>query len=153
MSIENKVTKRIICIGNRYNRDDAVGPKVYDILMSKVLPHDVEVIDGGLSGLNLLRFIEGAELVVFVDRVFGFGRPNEILILKAKDAASRSEIRYDHSAGLPYLLRVLPEVCEGKVPNILLVAIEGNPEGWVIEKAAELALKLTSQGKISDSSF
>lgn len=142
-------TKRIICVGNRYVSEDAAGPKVYERLLQGVLPLDVEVIDGGLAGLNLLRFVEGAERVVFVDSISGFIRPNEnkeneneIVVLEAADVASVAGNRYEHSAGLAYLLRVLPDVCEGIIPHILLVGIEGQLDEKVIDEVAALALKI-----------
>lgn len=134
--------KRIICIGNCYTPEDAAGPKVYDRLLQHTLPHDIEVIDGGLAGLNLLRFMDGAERVVFVDNVSGFGQPNEIIVLEAEDVVTFAGNGYDHSSGLAYLLRVLPEVCEGSVPQILLMGIEVDPDDGTIDKAASLALKI-----------
>src|SRR5512136_1627319 len=108
--------KRIICIGNRYAAEDAAGPAVYDHLRRLTLPAGLELIDGGLAGLNLLRYLEGAEQVVFVDSVSGYGDPSRVLILGAKEVAALAGSRYEDSAGLAYLLRVLPEVCEGALP-------------------------------------
>ena len=149
--------KRIICIGNRYVPEDAAGSQVYERLLQNTLPSDVQVIDGGLAGLNLLPFIEGAERVVFVDSVSGFGqydesRPgrsdrNEIVVLKAADVTAMAESRYGHSAGLAYLLRVLPDVCDGIVPHILLVGIEGQSNKDTIDQAAALALKIVIGGQ------
>jgi len=133
--------KRIICIGNRYVPEDAAGSQVYERLLQDALPSDVQVIDGGLAGLNLLPFIEGAERVVFVDSVSGFGE-NGIVVLKAADVAAAAESGYGHAAGLAYLLRVLPDVCDGTVPHILLVGIEGQPNKNTIAQAAVLALHI-----------
>ncbi len=138
--------KRIICIGNRYVREDAAGPAVHRRLLRGALPPDVEVIDGGLAGLDLLRFVEGAARVVFVDAVRGLGpseRPNGagVVVLEAADAAALATDRYDHGAGLPYLLRILPQVCEGALPPVLLVGIEGTADDAVIDRAAALALQ------------
>jgi len=41
--------KRIICIGNGYIPEDAAGHKVYDRILQQPLPHDIEVIYGGLA--------------------------------------------------------------------------------------------------------
>lgn len=140
--------RRIICIGNRYAAQDAAGPRVYERLLQSTLPPDVEVIDGGLAGLNLLRFVEGAEQVVFVDQVSGFGHnkdaSSEIVVLGAADVAALTETQYKHSAGLAYLLHILPEVCEGTVPHILVVGIEGQLDEGIIDQAASLAMQILS---------
>lgn len=145
--------KRIICIGNRYDSEDAAGPKVYDRLLRNILPGYIEVIDGGLAGIDLLRFIEGAELVVFVDSVSGFGKPNEIVILEGANVAAFAGSRYDHSSGLAYLLRILPEVCEGAIPQIILVGIEVGSYNRAIGTAASLALKIAVENGRPDTRF
>ncbi len=74
--------KRIICIGNRFVEEDSAGYQVFQELSLKPLPEDVELIDGGLAGLDLLRFIEGAEEVVFVDSISGFGSNGDLQLLE-----------------------------------------------------------------------
>ncbi len=136
--------KRIICVGNRYIFQDSAGPAVYERLLQYTLPGDIEVIDGGLAGLDLLRFVEGSERVIFVDGVAA-GEQNtncQLVVLEAAEVAAVASKRYEHSAGLPYLLRVLPQVCQGTVPHILLVGIEGYPDEKIIDQAAILALQL-----------
>lgn len=139
--------RRIICIGNRHHPEDAAGPRVYDLLRRRGLPDGIELIDGGLAGLNLLRYLERAERVVFVDRVSGFGRPGEVLSLDLEEATAAAMRRYDHTGGLAYLLRVLPAVCEGPTPGIRIVGIEGKADDAAIADAAALALKFAADGQ------
>ena len=138
--------KRIICVGNRYRSDDSAGPMVYDQLISDGLPEDIEVIDGGLAGLNLLRFIHGADRVVFIDAVNGFKPSGGVIVLDAKDASQHTDAIFGHNAGLSYCLRVLPEVHDGNLPEIFVVGIEGTTDPDKILKAAEMSLKIASQG-------
>jgi Ni,Fe-hydrogenase maturation factor len=153
--------KRIICIGNRYAPQDAAGPRVYESLLQSALPPNVQVIDGGLAGLDLLRFVEGAERVVFVDQISGFrdqllGLGGQVSGIKVADGgifileaaavvALAAKGRYGHSAGLAYLLRVLPKACEGPVPHVKLVGIEGYPDQATIDRAATIALQIVNE--------
>lgn len=139
--------KRIICVGNRLIAEDAAGCLVADRLRSRLLPSDVEVIDGGVAGLDLLRFIEGAERVVFVDGISGFGCEGEAVVIERSEAAATAGTAYDHTAGLAYLLRVLPEVLPASLPPITVVGLEGKASGAVVERAAELSLKLACGGR------
>ena len=139
--------KRIICVGNRYRSDDSAGPMVYDQLISDGLPEDIEVIDGGLAGLNLLRFIHGADRVVFIDAVNGFKPSGGVIVLDAKDASQHTDAIFGHNAGLSYCLRVLPEIHDGKLPEIFVVGIEGAPSSDKILKAAEVSLKVATLGE------
>jgi len=75
------VNSAIICIGNRLMVDDSAGLMVYDQLKQRCLPDTIEVIEGGLMGLNLLPFLERGGRVVFVDNVRGFTRPGSLIVL------------------------------------------------------------------------
>ncbi len=136
--------KQIICIGNRYVAQDAAGPRVYDFLMRQTLPDDIAVIDGGLMGLDLLRFLEKAARVVFVDRCVGTDGADPVVVLEANDIIAEMSDRFDHAAGLPYLLRVLPLVCKGALPYVTCVGIAGDIDidQQLIEKAAMTALAI-----------
>ncbi len=134
--------RRIVCVGNRLRPDDAAGPSVFDQLSVTNLPADVEVVEGGLAGLDLLRVVEGSDRVVFVDQVSGAVAERGVAVLKAEDVAACAPAAYDHAAGLPYLLRVLPAVCAGPVPEVLVVGVAGTPDACSIERAAELAVRL-----------
>ncbi|HVP10280.1 MAG TPA: hydrogenase maturation protease [Phycisphaerae bacterium] len=138
--------KRIICIGNRFEPQDSAGSLVYDRLMETLLPPDVEVIDGGLAGLDLLHFLEGAQRVVFVDAVSGFDTPGGIAVLTAEQAARSVGATFDHSAGLAYLLGSLNGALDGPVPEVFVVGIAGIPDHDTIMTAVDLALSITAEG-------
>jgi len=133
-------------VGNRYRPEDSAGPMVYDQLVSGRIPGDIEVIDGGLAGLNLLRFITGSDRVVFIDAVNGFRPSGGVIVLDAKDASQHADIIFGHNAGLSYCLRVLPEVHDGKLPEIFVVGIEGPPDSDKILEAAEVSLNIVTRG-------
>jgi hydrogenase maturation protease len=137
--------RRIICIGNRYLDGDAAGARVFEALSKEELPAGVEVIDGGTAGLNLLGLIDGAEKVVFVDAVSGYASSGTVVLLNQADVPPPDRV-YDHAAGLPYLLAVLPRVCE-RTPEVTLVGIEGRADAEVIAEAARVALLAVSRGR------
>ena len=138
---------RIICLGNRWRPEDAAGPLVYDRLALGPLPHGLEIVDGGLAGLDLLPWLEGANQVVFVDNVSGFGPTGRIMLLTAPEVARLAGPQFGHDSGLPYLLRILPTVCDGPLPRISILGLEGPPENReVIDRLAALALQLADAG-------
>lgn len=136
--------KRIICVGNRFKEEDAAGPLVYDQLMGCSLPHDLEVIDGGLAGLNLLRFVEDADQVVFVDAMTGF--EEDLKLMDAEQASEYADIRADHANSLAYLLKSLPHLLEGTMPEVTVLGIQGIPSGNKIKQAARMGLNAVSSG-------
>ncbi len=139
----------IICIGNRFIEHDCAGLDVHEWLQRQnSLPTDIELVEGGMGGLNLLPYLERGGRVVFVDSVQGYGSPGEIVVLDRQQiTAPRGPVHYDHGAGLDYLLAVLPEVCEGEMAReIYLVGLEIPSSDEAIEQAAGLSLRLASHG-------
>ena len=135
----------IICLGNRYVPGDDVGCRVYDHLAAIPTPSDVEIIDGGLCGLDLLRLVEGKRRVVFADAVAGLAAPREIVVLSREQVADYAG-RYGHGAGLPYLLRLLPQVCRPPLPEIALVGAEGGVDEGAIRTLAERCMEIAIHG-------
>lgn len=113
----------IICLGNRLVPGDDIGCRVYDHLASMPLPGDIVLIDGGLCGLDLLSLMENKRRVVFADAVTGMAADEAIIVLNRTEVAACAS-HYGHGAGLPYLLHLLPQVCAGPMPEVVLVGAE-----------------------------
>lgn len=58
----------VIGIGNIYHGDDGLGIHAVRRLRER-LPGDVEIVEGGVLGLDLLPFLEGKEKAVFIDAI------------------------------------------------------------------------------------
>lgn len=146
------MTHFIICIGNRFNDEDAAGLAVYDNLKERDLGTEVEVIEGGIAGLNLLPYLEQGGRIIFVDAVRNITDSGQVAILSEKEIVSTlSHKHYGHEAGLPYLLSVFPRVCDGPLPeDIFLVGIEGEYSSKTIETAACWSYELALNGLKED---
>ncbi|MBI4913410.1 MAG: hydrogenase maturation protease [Acidobacteria bacterium] len=130
----------IICIGNPLAEEDAAGSAVHEFLGRQALPTGVELVDGGLRGLDLLGLVEASERVVFVDSVSGWGAPGEVVALDPPQLQEAVARRYEHATGFTYLLRSLPHLVDPPVPfRVIGLEWEAGPEA--VEKAARLALE------------
>lgn len=138
----------IICIGNRLLAEDASGPAVFDSLQKLTLPQNVEIIEGGTAGLNLLPLLEKGGRVIFVDTVSGFTDDGEIILLDQKTITESATLpHFGHDIGLPYILSVLPNVYDGQMPEeIILIGLEGQCDAQTIEKAAKLSISTAVNG-------
>ncbi|MBF0499763.1 MAG: hydrogenase maturation protease [Candidatus Riflebacteria bacterium] len=132
-----------MCVGNDMVSGDDLGPMVFKSLKNKSLPDTIEVIDGGLQGLNLIRFFEKIDRVILVDSLCGFNAENEVIILDAIRVAQNMDVSFSHSNGLGYLLRILPEVLESEVPEIILVGREGKVDASSIRAVTEACLRIS----------
>lgn len=133
---------RILCIGNRFVGEDDFGPRVYDTLAGMERPAGVDIVDGGLAGLNLLRYLEDGKPVVFVDAVSGFAPVGEITVIDGDIIARQATGKFGHEAGLPFLLHVLPAVVDNPPPRIRLIGCEGGASDDMVLDAARLSLQL-----------
>jgi hydrogenase maturation protease len=141
------VTSAIICIGNRLMPEDSAGLMVFDRLQQQRLPDTIQVIEGGLMGLNLLPFLERGGRVVFVDNVCGFARPGSLIVLNQAQVIATGADHYDHNSCLAYVLSVLPKVCEGTLAEeVVLLGIEGPSTERLVQEAANLSVFIAQNG-------
>jgi len=59
----------ILGLGNILLGDEGVGVRVIEQLLTHPLPDEIEVIDCGTAGYELINFFEGKEKVIIVDAV------------------------------------------------------------------------------------
>lgn len=142
-------TTAVICLGNRFVPGDDVGCRVFDYLHGSSIPQGIEIFDGGLCGLDLLRLVEGKRRVVFVDAVAGVADADAgsgaVAVLSQEQVASYAG-RYGHGAGLPYLMRLLPQVCTAPLPEIALVGAEGAMDEAAVRLLAERSMEVAIHG-------
>ena len=115
---------RVICIGHSLLAQDNAGPLLYQRLKTLSLGERVELIDGGLQGLTLLRYFDNCQRVILIDNVCGYLPEPGVIHLQGEQIQAAVNRHFDHSAGLAYLLALLPELLE-QIPAIDLLGIEG----------------------------
>jgi hydrogenase maturation protease len=134
----------LLGLGNILMRDDGVGVHAIKVIQERfAVPPELDIVDGGTSGLDLLPFIEGRERVLFVDAV-DFGKEpgfigelvnDDIPAFFSKDKGSLHHIGLTDVLATARLLNILPE-------EVCLIGIQ--PQG------IEMGLELTEvmQGKL-----
>ena len=68
----------ILGLGNILLGDEGVGVRIAEHLASHSLPDEVEVIDGGTAGYELISFLEGREKVIMVDAIKTEDKPGSV---------------------------------------------------------------------------
>jgi len=82
----------VIGIGNPLRKDDGIGIVLLEKLVEikDDLPDDIEYIDGGTSGMNLLHLFARFDIVVFVDAVNFGGEIGESKLFNSEDVISKN---------------------------------------------------------------
>ncbi|MCG2721396.1 MAG: HyaD/HybD family hydrogenase maturation endopeptidase [Thermodesulfovibrionales bacterium] len=113
----------ILGIGNILLKDEGIGVCVAEKMKDMQLPPDVEVMDGGTGGLDLLYYIEGREKVIVVDAVKAGAPPGTLFRFTDNDLAGKKGfIRSAH--GIDFSDVVAIAGFQGIKPEILFLGIE-----------------------------
>jgi len=113
----------IIGCGNLLLKDEGIGVHVIEYLKQKNLPSDVELLDGGTAGFDLLGSIQEAEKVVIVDAVYSGGNPGEIYSFSPKDFETEASPKTSlHDITLKDIFQAARKL--GPLPKIRIIGIE-----------------------------
>jgi len=75
---------RILGLGNFVRQDEGVGIHLLQQL-AKILPPEIDVLDGGTGGLFLIEFVENARRLIVLDAVEAGVKPGEIVIWRENE--------------------------------------------------------------------
>lgn len=120
----------IIGLGNVLMSDDGFGPYVVRLLeASYAVPPNVQIVDAGTPGLDLIPYLLGADAVIFVDTEKGAGTAGDINVYRKSEILARpaQPPPSPHDARVRDALVTVARA--GKAPaEVLLVGV--NPE-WI----------------------
>ncbi len=130
----------VLGLGNTILQDDGLGVRAVERLMAEYdLPAEVEVLDGGVMGLDLLSRLEDITSLLIIDAIRA-GLPPGTPIRLAGDAipAALAQKMSMHQAGLQDLLAV--SVFRGTLPpRVVLYGLEPEIIGWGNELSPNIA--------------
>jgi hydrogenase maturation protease len=148
----------ILGIGNLLLKDEGVGVHVVQKLKEMPLPENVEVLDGGTSGLDLADYIAGRKKLIVIDAVNTGGKPGtlyrltkENLDIKPKAIFSFHEIDFLDALHISEVVNSKPEevVVIGIEPKDMTIGTELSPE--IEERIPRIIELVTSELNIDHS--
>ena len=148
----------VLGLGNILLRDEGVGVRVVEALAERyAIPAEVEIVDGGTAGMDLLNTLAGCDHLLICDAVRTGAPPASVVKLAAAEVPALFLTRFSpHQLGLADVLATLVLTEEapgtvtlvGVVPLDLELGIELSPEvAAVVGRAVEcLATELRGLG-------
>jgi len=113
----------IIGVGNPFRKDDGIGIVLLEKLIEKKddLPQDIEYIDGGTGGMNLLHILALFDVALVIDAVKLNGCPGESKLFKSEDVRSKkSSINIStHESDVLKIINLSKEL--GEIPDQLFI--------------------------------
>ena len=131
----------VIGLGNPLMGDDGVGLVALELLRSDwELPPEVELVDGGTWGMNLLPLLEDADRVVLLDAIRAGKAPGAVVVLEGENVPRTLAHKLSpHQIDLREVLAVAS--LRGTLPQTL-VAIGVEPA--VVEMSTELSCAVSA---------
>jgi hydrogenase maturation protease len=132
--MESQKNTLILGLGNILLKDEGVGVRVVEKIKDMTLPPDVEVMDGGTKGLDLIYYIEGKKKVIVVDAVRVGDDPGTMYRFTDNDIAEvKGALRSAHGIDFADALRIAG-MLNTKPDEVIFIGIE--PES--LEEGLEL---------------
>ena len=76
---------KIIGFGNKYRSDDGIGTRVVEELEKLDYFKDIEIIDGGTSGSDLIFLIKGCSKIIIIDAIDAGQNVGDVVNIKIND--------------------------------------------------------------------
>jgi len=128
----------ILGVGNLLMSDEGVGVHVIQKLVADYqLPEEVQVLDGGTLGMDLLYYLEGTENLLLIDAVQARKEPGTLVRLEGDEVPAFMSIKISpHQLGVPDMLAAAklkgncyPEriVLWGVQPELMKIGLDLSP--------------------------
>jgi len=115
----------VLGIGNVLMGDDGLGVHVVRELQKVSLPENVDIVDGGTKGIELVPYCENKKRLIIVDAIDLGREPGELIVLKGEHVRRYlGETRCSmHEVGVSDLLSVLA-LLDIQPGEVLLIGLQ-----------------------------
>lgn len=131
----------VLGVGNILLKDEGIGVRVAQELQKIKLPPQVEVIDGGTAGFDLLPFINEADKVIVVDAMQVGGEPGSIYRVPAEEIGVHGPQDISlHGTSLVEILAISSQM--GNRPETIVYGVEPEEITWDMELSQVITEKI-----------
>ena len=115
----------VLGIGNIILSDEGFGVRVVEYLKKNfTFPDNVNLIDGGTLGVELLHFIAGTRRLLIIDSINGGAAAGEIFHLRGDEIKNHFAQKISaHEVGIQDVLTML-ELTDKKIPHVELIGAQ-----------------------------
>jgi len=115
----------VLGVGNTLMCDEGVGVHVVERLAAKYrYPEQVQILDGGTLGMDLLYYLEGVENLLIVDAVQADKAPGELVRLQDDEVPAFLGLKISpHQIGVPDML-FAAKLKDMYPPNVVLWGVQ-----------------------------
>ncbi len=131
----------ILGVGNILLRDEGIGVRVIQEMEKMDLPNDIELIDGGTAGFDLLYPVQEADKLIVVDAIEADSEPGDIFKFTPRDVKLKSKEKVSlHEIEILEVLKMAEHL--GKCPETVIFGIQPKEINLGLELTSELQEKI-----------
>ena len=115
----------VLGIGNTILSDEGFGVRVVEFLQKKyAFPDNVQLIDGGTLGVELIHFVAGTSKLLIIDSIDGGTEAGKIFHLRDAEILKHFTQKISaHEVGIQDILTML-EITDKKIPCVELIGAQ-----------------------------
>ncbi|AET66585.1 hydrogenase maturation protease [Desulfosporosinus orientis DSM 765] len=128
----------VMGVGNILLSDEGLGVRFLDELAKSTLPDNVELLEGGTAGLELVHLIQDVDYLIIVDALNADAEPGALFRFQPGDLQIMPE-QYEvsfHQIGIIEVLTMANVL--GKAPQTLIFGIQPKCLEWGLEISPEI---------------
>ena len=133
----------VLGVGNILLKDEGVGPKTIDRLRAEYsFPENVELVDGGTAGLDLLPVVEVFDLIIIVDTVKAGAEPGAIFRFTPDDIEVKVPYKTSlHQIGMVEVFAIA-EALGKKMKGIIIGIQPEDMSAWGLDLTPTIEAKI-----------
>jgi hydrogenase maturation protease len=128
----------VMGIGNVLLSDEGLGVRFLDELEKRQLPPNVELLEGGTAGLELVHLIQEVDFLIIIDAVNANAEPGALFRFQPGDIQvfpDKFEVSF-HQVGIIEVLTMANIL--GKAPETLIFGIQPKSLEWSLDVSPEI---------------
>jgi hydrogenase maturation protease len=133
----------IMGVGNPLMRDDGIGPRVVEMLLTGyTFPDNVEVVDAGTMSFMILDMLRGIDDLILIDAMQDTGTVAGTVVVMTPDEIAPNQVKHSmHDVGIVDVLQAAELMDRAPATVAVGVQIE-SIEQWVLELSAPVATSI-----------
>ena len=136
----------VIGLGNPLRGDDAIGIVIIEELKKYKFDNDIELIDGGEGGFNILHYLMRFKKVLIIDAVDFGGNVGETKVFNINDTFFENLHLSTHDINICKIADILRIL--GEIPEIFIFGIQPKNMNYVEGLSSDINVK-----KITDEAY
>lgn len=139
----------VLGVGNILMQDEGVGVRALEWLQAHYASPEVEMIDGGTMGLDLLHYLEGIDHLLILDAVETGKSSGEITILTEEDVPAFLGMKISpHQIGVQDLLATA-QLMGHAPPEIVILGVQPRQLSVGLEMSSLVAAQVAPLGRLA----